>query len=455
MRVIIVGAGEVGYHIANKLSRENKDVVIIDSCESRLKQVSESLDVQAIHGSGSSPSILRAAGLKSADMIVAVTNSDESNLVACLMSRILSPGTTRIARIRNQEFFRFEEFKNEDVLGLSLVINPESEVVKTVQNLLQVPGAVDVIDFADGQVRLIGFRIDQKSGLVGRTMMELRQMDPENHVLIAAIHRENTVIIPHGQTTLEADDLVYVVTRPTEVKTVLKFFGLQYHPPRSVVIVGGGQVGSLLACKLEQNNKMKVKLIDRDAEKCRQLGQRLNKTIVLRGDGTDQHLLEEENVSDADFFIALTNDEEENVLSCLLAKRLGAKHTITRVNKFSYIPLVTAIGLETMVSSRLSAVSAILQNIRRGKVMSVAALKGEEAEVIEFEALQTSEIVGRPLSEMKFPRQALIAAIVRKELVIIPRGDTVIKPEDRIIIMAHREAISKVEKALTVKLEFF
>lgn len=454
MKVIIVGAGEVGYHIASKLSSENKDVVLIDKDEERLRQVGESLDVQILIGSGSNPALLQEAGIKSADMIVAVTDSDESNLVACLMSRILSPGTTRIARIRNQDFFMMEEMRKEEILGLSLVINPEVEVVKTIRNLLEVPGAVDVIDFADGLVRLIGIKINPKSNLVGRTMIELTRESPGHRVLVAAIYRDHNVIIPYGQTRLEEGDLVYVVTRPKEVSQTLKFFGIQPHPVRFVFIVGGGQVGSLLAKKLEKQG-IKVKLIDRNPERCKKLGAELNKTVILKGDGTDQELLEEENVSDADFFVALTNDEEENVLACLLARRLGVRHTITRVNKFAYIPLVSAIGLETLVSSRLSAVSAILSNIRRGKVVSVSALKGEDAEAIEFEALQTSEIVGRPLAEIKFPKQALIAAIVRNGDIIIPQGSTVIEPQDRIIVFTRREAIPKVEKALTVKLEFF
>ena len=454
MKIIIVGAGEVGYHIANKLSRENKDVVLIDRSEERLKHVSETIDVQTLLGSGSSPSLLREAGIQSADMFVAVTDSDEINLVACLMSRILSPGTSRIARIRSPEFLEIEEFKQDQILGLSLIINPESELVKAIVRLLEVPGAVDVIDFADGRVRLIGLKIKPESPLVGQTMIELRQQNPDVHILIAAIYRDNKVIIPHGKTTLAADDLVYVVTRPEEVETVLHFFGLTPRPTKSVFIVGGGQVGTQLAQSIEHSG-IKVRLIDRDSERCRALGEILDKTIVLRGDGTDQALLEEENVADADVFVALTNDEEENVLSCLLARRLGARRTITRVNKFAYIPLVTAIGLETLVSSRLSAVSAILRNIRRGKVVSVAALKGDDAEAIEFEALQTSDIVNKPLKDIKFPRQALIAAIVRDHEVIIPGGFTVIKPQDRIIIFTHREAIPQVEKALTVKLEFF
>ena len=454
MRAIIVGAGEVGYHIARKLSQENKDVVLIDREEDRLKFVSDTLDVQTLHGSGASPSLLREAGIDSADMIVAVTDSDESNLVACLISRVLSPNTMRIARIRNQEYIRLEALMGEGVLGLSLAINPESEVVKTIGRLLEVPGAMDVIDFADGRVRLIGLKISPDSHLVGLTMVALQEISAEAHILIAAIHRDDKVIIPHGQTRLMANDLAYVVTRPQEVDNVLSFFGLPHNTVRSVFIVGGGQVGTLLAREMESKG-IKAKLIERNADHCRVLSETLDKTIVLKGDGTDQSILEEENVSDADVFIAVTNDEEENVLSCLLAKRLGVRQTITRVNKFAYIPLVTAIGLETLVSSRLSAVSTILRNIRRGKVVSVAALKGEDAEIIEFEALKTSDIVGRPLKDIKFPRQALIATIVRDDQVIIPKGGTVIKPEDRIIIIARREAIPKVEKALTVRLEYF
>lgn len=454
MKVVIVGAGEVGYHIASKLSRENKDVVLIDRDPKRLKQVSETLDVQILQGSGSSPALLRRAGLDTADMIVAVTDSDESNLVACLMSRILSPGTTRIARIRNHEFIEVKGITSEEVLGLSLVIYPEAEVVKTILRLLEVPGAVDVMDFADGLVRFIGLKINPDSHLVGLSMAELRKIDPKRRILIVAVFRDNNVIIPHGATKLEAGDLAYVVIPPHQAEHALHFFGLAPTPVHSVFIVGGGQVGTLLAQELETKG-VTVKLVDRRAERCEELGVILGKTIILKGDGTDQALLEEENVADVDVFIALSNDEEENVLACLLARRLGARQTITRINKFAYVPLVTAIGLETLVSSRLSAVSAILRNIRRGKVVSAAALKGEDAEAIEFVALQTSDIVNRPLQDIKFPRQALIAAIVREDRVIIPSGQTVILPEDRIIIFTRREAIPKVEKALMVKLEFF
>ncbi len=454
MKVIIVGAGEVGYHIANKLSRENKDVVLIDRDGAKLKHVNDNLDVQTLQGSGASPALLREAGIESADMIVAVTDSDESNLVACLMSRILSPSTTRIARIRNHEFFELDNVKIDEILGLSLVINPEVEVVKTIIRLIEVPGAVDVMDFGDGRVRLVGMKMPSNSRMVGKSMIDLRKAEPNPHMLVAAIYRDNTVIIPHGTTEINAGDLVYVVTRPADLDEVRRVFGLPTKPVHSVFIIGGGQVGTKLAQELEKKG-IKIKLVERSAERCEELSNILDKTIILKGDGTDQDLLEEENVADADVFIALTNDEEENVLSCLLARRLGAHQSITRINKFAYIPLVSAIGLETLVSSRLSAVSAIMRNIRRGKVVSVAALQGEDAEAIEFEALQTSEIVNQPLQDIKFPRQALIAAIVRNGEVIIPRGETVILPKDRIIVFTRREAIRKVEQALTVKLEYF
>ena len=454
MKAIIVGAGEVGYHIASRLSRESKDVVLIDLSAEKLKQVSDTLDVQVLHGSGASPRLLLEAGIDSADMIVAVTDSDESNLVSCLMSRTLSPGTVRIARIRNRDFLNVEKVQIGEVLGLSLVINPEVEVVKTILRLLEVPGAVDVVDFAEGLVRLIGFKIDEHSDLAGLTMAELRAIDPESHILITAIYRDTSVIIPSGKTKLKSGDLVYVPTQPENLEKVLAFFGLTPGSADNIFIIGGGQVGRHLALALEEQGTT-VKLIERSAEVCAELSEFLNKTIILKGDGTDQTLLEEENVGDADVFIALTNDEEENVLSSLQAKRLGARQTITRINKFSYIPLVTAIGLETIVSSRLSAISVILQHIRRGKVVSVAALKGEDAEAIEFVALESSDIVGQPLQDINFPRESLIAAIVRHNRVIIPRGQTVIEPDDRIIIFARQEAISKVEKAFMVKLEYF
>ena len=454
MKVIIVGAGEVGYHIASKLSRENKDVVLIDKDEARIKFINETLDVQTLHGSGSSPGLLREAGLQSADLIVAVTDSDECNLVACMVSQVISAGTIRIARVRNREFFEMEEFRQGKFLGLSLVINPEVEVVKSILRLLEVPGSVDVMDFTHGLVRLIGFKIHPGSPLAGRTLMDLRQIRPESPILIAAIHRGVKVMIPRGDSRIEEGDLVYVVVRPTEVDHVLPFFGLAPTKVGQVFIIGGGQVGTRLAQELEQND-VTVKLVDRNLQRCEELVQLLNKTMVFKGDGTDQTLLEEENVAAADVFVAVTNDEEENVLSCLLARRLGVRHTITRINKFAYIPLVSAIGLDTMVSSRLSAVSAILRHIRRGKVASVTAIQGEDAEAIEFEALETSEIVGKPLKDIKFPRQALIAAIVRQNDVIIPTGQSVIEPQDHIIIITHRAAVPHVEKALMVKLEFF
>jgi len=454
LKVIIVGAGEVGYHIASKLSRENKDVVLVDQNAERLRFVNDTLDVQTLHGSGASPTLLHEAGVEAADMVVAVTDSDETNLIACLMSRLLSPGTMRVARIRNQDFFKIKGIITDSLLGLSLAINPESEVVKTILRLLEVPGSVDVADFADGRVRLVGLQVRDDSPLIGLTLAELRQKDPHRHILVGAIYRGNSVIIPRGNTRLEPRDLVYVPTRPEEVGEVLHFFGLPLAPVRHVFIVGGGQVGSHLAQALEKKG-LSVRLIERDPATCQTLSEVLDKTIVIRGDGTDPELLREENVGEADYFIALTNDEEENILSCLQARQLGTRQVITRINKFHYIPLVSAIGLETIVSSRLSAISAILQHIRQGKVLSVAALKGEDAEALEFIALESSDIVGKAIQNINIPSQVLIAAIFREGEVIIPRGDTVLAVNDRIIIFARKEAIRKVEKAFTVKLEYF
>jgi trk system potassium uptake protein TrkA len=267
--------------------------------------------------------------------------------------------------------------------------------------------------------------------------------------------RGDHVFIPHGEDTIQANDLVYLVVRAEDLPHELRRFNLTNDKEiRSVIIVGAGESGTALAQALDQT-KFHVKIIDKDAHKCAALAENLERVIVINGDGTDKDLLQEENVNDVDFIVAATGDEESNVLISLLAKGLGAKKTITRINKLSYIPLVSAIGIDTVVSSRLSAIRAILQHIRQGKIISVAPLKGEQAEAIEAEALETSDIVGRPLSRVKFPKGALVGAVVRGEDIVIARGDTVIEPKDRLIIFAVQEVIPKLQKLLTVKLDYF
>ena len=452
MKIIIVGAGEVGFHIAEKLSQENQDVFLIDKDPDKIKRITENLDVQALLGSGTSPEMLKTSGITNADMLVAATDSDEVNLISCLLARNMNQYILKVVRIRNTEYMKERDLFGRDLLGIDQIINPESVMVETIRNLMMVPGASDVIDFEDGQVKLVGITIGSDSPLAGRQLLSLDGI--EGRVLVGAIVRGEQVFIPHGKDTIETNDLVYIVSKSDEMDHLLNLFNIQDEGLRRVIIVGAGQTGAALATALDKT-RINVKIIDKDSERCTRLAEKLGRVIVINGDGTDRDLLQEENISNADFMVAITGDEESNVLISLLAKRLGVKRNITRINKLSYIPIVSAIGIDTVVSSRLSAVRAILQYIRRGKIISVAPLKGEHAEAIEAEALETSDIVNIPLHKVKFPKGALVGAILRDARIIIPRGDSVIKPKDRLIIFALKKVLPKLEKMLTVRLEYF
>ncbi|GAB6094250.1 Trk system potassium transporter TrkA [Desulfatiferula olefinivorans] len=454
MKIVIVGAGEVGFHIASRLSHENKDVVVIDRDEAALRRVSENLDVQVIRGSGSSPSTLNEAGIKAASIMLAVTDSDEANLVACLVANIVSPTTKKLARIRHADYDSYHDHFREFAPHIDTIINPEIEVVKTIERLIEVPGALDVAEFADGRLQLIGMRIEKGNMLNGLKLMDFGSRFGEKASLVAGVVRNEQMIVPRGSDRMMAGDIVYFISEKNKLSGLLSLFGKEPRALKRALIVGGGRIGIRLAHLLESRS-VHTKIIERDQAKCRYLADKMNKTVVLHGDGSDQSLLLEENIQDIDVVVTLTNDEETNILVSLLAKRLGAGNTITKIGKFGYFPLMGTIGLEQVVSPRLSAIDSILQHIRKGKVLSAISLHGEQAEVIEALALPTSEIVGKPLMKVSFPKGSLLIGIVRQDAVIIPSGKTVIEPDDRVIIFALREVVPKIEKLLTVKLEFF
>ena len=455
MKVVIVGAGEVGFHIAGQLALENKDVLVIDKNAETLRRVSENLDVQVFIGSGSSPDVLVEADLQKADILLAVTDSDEANLVACLMADIIAPSITKMARLRDAVYDDFHETFRDNAPHIDTIINPEIEVVKTIQRMMQVPGAADVADFADGRLKFVGIHLEENHRFIGVKLAELPLQSGEERPLIAAVQRDEELIIPRGQDRLLAGDLVYFITPSDKLEQALEVAEKLAKPLRRALIVGGGRLGYRMALALEDQEGVSCKIIEKDQRRCEFLADRLNKAVVLHGEGSDQDLLAEENVGDMDVIITLTNDEETNILASLLARRMGARKCITRISKFSYFPLMQTIGIEQVVSPRLSAISSILQHVRQGKVLSAMSIKGEQAEVLEAVAMDTSAIVSKPLKDLKFPKDALVAGIMRQDQVIIPAGDTVILPDDRVIIVARREAISQIEKILAVKLEFF
>ena len=453
MKIVIVGAGEVGFYIASRLARENKDVVVIDHNPGALKRLAENIDVQTITGSGRSPTILEMAGIRKAEIMLAVTDSDDVNVVACLMADTLSPTTKKLARLRGDDFDCYHDTFKVNAPHIDTVINPDIEVVRTIERLMNVPGAVDVGEFADGRIKFVGVYLESGSHLAGMRLADLPNVLKEDRPLIAAVVRDNQLIIPRGHNHLRDGDLLYFISEQKNLFKHLSIFDKHATPAKRVLIVGGGRVGYRLAKQLE-DKALSCKIIEKRATRCDFLAERLERTVVLHGDGSDQSLLVEENVRDTNLVVTLTSDEETNILTSLLAKRLGARKTITQINKFSYLSLMSTIGLEQVVSPRLSAINSILQHIRRGKVLSSISIKGEEGEVMEALALPTSDIVSKPLKKIAFPKGSMVAGIIRKEVVIIPDGDSVIEPDDRIIIFATREAILGVEKILSVKLAY-
>ncbi|CAD7781026.1 Trk system potassium uptake protein TrkA [Candidatus Methanoperedenaceae archaeon GB37] len=441
MNIIIVGAGEVGFHIAHKLSREN-DIVIVEKKPEKIKYISEHLDVGAVLGSGSNPAVLEEAGIKSADMLIAVTDSDETNILACLVANFISPHISKASRIRNPEFIRYENLLGRSFLNIDLIINPELEAVKSILKLLEVPGASDVVDFAGELVRIIGIKVDWEQ-LVGIKLKDLEKK-VSHKLLIVAIVRNGQLIIPTGEDKILLNDLIYVISKGEKTCHILEAFGKETKPITKVLIVGGGIVGVTLAFELEKRG-IQTKIIEKNPEHCAYLVEKLEKTTVLEGNGTDLTILREENIQELDYVITVTGEEEQNVMISLLAKALGAKRTLTRINKTSYLPIISAIGLDNIVSPALSAVSALLKHMFQKKVLSVMPL-GEDLQAIEVMTTTVSNIIEKPLKKLKFPKGTIVGAIVRNKNVIIPSGETVILPEDRVVIFSTTEAIPKVEK---------
>ncbi len=449
-----MGAGEVGYNIANRLASENKQVIVIDQNPDACRRISEDIDVQIITGSGSSPRVLREAGIEDSDILLAVTDSDEINLVACMITNLLSSTTKKLARIRNSDFDAYHDsFKNQ-IPHIDTIINPEIEVVNTIRKLMDVPDAQDIGHFVDGKVKYVGIRLTKNSPIARMRLIDFHDKFGKDRPLIAAIIRNNEVIVPRGSHTIESNDLVYFVCETQKLERTLKLFGMQIHPIKSALIIGGGNIGSRLAKILEQDG-VKTKIIESDLQRCHDLSEQMDKTVVLHGDGSDQKLFLEENVGQSDVVVSVTDDDETNILVSLLAKNLGVKNTITRIGKASYYPLLASIGIEKVVSPRLSAVSSILKDIRQGNVLSDISILGERGEFIEAIALETSDITNRPLKKISFPKGAILVCIIRNGEIMIPSGLSEVTPGDRMIFFAIKQAVKKLEKLLTVKLDFF
>ena len=458
MKVIVCGAGQVGFHIARHLSRENNDVTVIDQSPELIRRVSDTLDVQGVVGHASRPDVLERAGAKDADMVIAVTAADEANMVACQVAHSLFDVPTKIARVRHQAYLKpmWANLFSRDHMPIDVIISPEIEVAQAITRRLSVPGAFEMIPLVGGKVHLLGIRCGEDCPLINTPLRQITQLFPDLAVTIVGIDRDGRVIIPDADTQMLPGDSVYVVAAAEKQDRTMAAFGHEETEARRLVIFGGGNIGMFLAQQLEeQATRLNVKLIEFNAERAEECASKLSKTMVLHGDVLDGSMMEEANMAKTETVIAVTNDDETNILSSLLAKREGAQRAITLINKGEYGSLIGSLGIDVVVDPRNITVSTIIQHVRRGRIHSVHTLGEGFGEMIEAEALATSPMVGMPLKEANLPDGLVIGAIVRGDEVINPRGNTVINTGDRVVLFAASDVIAKVEKMFSVQLEYF
>jgi trk system potassium uptake protein TrkA len=457
VKIIILGAGQVGANLAESLVAENNDITVIDLDAGRLALLQDRFDLRTVLGHAAHPSILKKAGADDADMLVAVTQSDETNLVACRLSATLFNIPTRIARIRSADFLKLEAGFLAEHFGVDDIISPEQEVTETLRRLIEHPEALQVLDFAGGKVRLVAVRAYHGGPLVGHELQAIKRHMPDVDCRIPAIYRRDRGIVPKGITVIEPNDEVFFLARKQDIPSVMRELRRMEQPVKRVMIAGGGNIGRRLAARVERDYDVKV--IDHNKTTANLLAEQLHNTLVLQGDATDEDLLEQENIEAIDVFCALTNDDEDNIMSALLAKRMGAQRVIALINRSAYVNLVQGGEIDIAISPAQATVGPLLSKIRRGDMAAVHSLRRGAAEVLEIVVhgdFKTSKVVGRRIGDVALPEGASIAAIIRNDDVVIAHHDTLVEAEDHLIVFAlNKRIIPKVEKLFQVGFGFF
>lgn len=458
MKIIILGAGQVGGTLAENLVGEKNEITVIDSDAETLRSLQDRLDLQVVHGVGSHPDVLAKAGAEDADMLIAVTNSDESNMMACQVAHSLFNTPTKIARVRSEQYIIYQErlFHHQDI-PVDHLIAPEQLVTKAIKRLIDYPGALQVVEFADGKASLVAVKAYYGGLLVGHALSALKEHMPNVDTRVAAIYRRGKPIRPLGTTIIEADDEVFFIAATKHIRAVMSELQKLETSYKRIMIAGGGLIGASLAKRLEHNHN--VKLIEYSQDRAKYLSAHLDKTIVFCGDASDHELLTEENVQQVDAFIAVTNDDEANIMSAMLAKRLGAKKAMVLIQRSAYVDLVQGGEIDIAFSPQQATISALLTHVRRGDIVNVYSLRRGAAEAIEAIAHgdeNTSKVVGKKIRDIKLPLGATIGAIVRQEEVIIAHSHTKIEADDHVILfLVDKKYISDVEKLFQPSAFFF
>lgn len=448
MRILILGGGAVGALVAQRLIREKNEVIIVEQGGDRCVELEEVLDAKIVEGDASSIRTLERAGLMTADMLIAVTSSDETNILGCLIAQAFSNVRIKVARLRTHEVDRWRSICASKLLGVDLVIHPDSETVDSMLEVVALPGVSDIVQFAEGKVKLFGMSVEPNSWLVDNKIHELDELSSDSNFLVAMIFRERRVIIPRGEDMLQPGDHLYIMVPSEHLESAFDFFGLRkVDKVQRVFVLGGKQLGIEAALRLEAAG-VQVKLFEREYERCQKIATLIHNAVVVHGDGTDQRVLAEENISGIDAYLALTGDDEVNIIASLLAKRMGCQKAIALVNRIDFMPMAQLLGINSTFSTRLVVVDRILRYIRKGNVVSVTTFREEEAEAIELVATPGSRYVGRFLKDLSFPKGLLVGAIVRSTgEVEVPRGDSIINLDDHVIFFCLEHLIQKLEKS--------
>ena len=457
MKIIILGAGQVGTTVAETLAGEDDDITVVDNDIKKLETLKARLDIRTIHGNASYPNILEQAGANDADLLIALTSSDETNMLACQVAYTLFHTPHKIARVRAPEYLESGKLFNRKALPIDEIISPHEEVTAHIRRLIKHPTALQVVNFADSKVQLVGVRAVEGGPLVGQALSTLRQHIPSVDTRVAAIYRRDRSIIPEGHTVIEAGDEVFFIAAKGDIRKVIRELRQLEKHYKSIMIIGGGNIGERLASVLE--NDYQVKLLERDPLRCEELSVALDKTIVLQGDAADGELLLDENIQNVDMFCALTNNDEVNIMASLMAKRLGAAKVMTLINNPAYVDLMQGGDIDIAFSPQQITVSRLLRHVRRGDIVNVHSLRHGAAEAIEVIARgdeRSSKVVGKALEDISLPQGTTIGALVRDNKVIIAHHDVVIESEDHIILfLPDKKMVPEVEKLFQVGLGFF
>jgi len=443
MRILIIGAGDIGFHLGKRLSQEKHDITIIESNPRLVKRAQEQLDAIVVEADGASCKELEKAGIAQMDIVAAMTNQDEVNLMASRIAKKLGVSTT-IARVRKPEYTRDDFLFKRKELGADIIIHPEQETARAITRLVRQANATDIIEFEEGKVQLLGVRLEPGSELIGTPLAQLGQKLGDPPVRIVAVTRKQTTHIPRGNDELEPNDQIFVIADPEYIPEFIKLTGHQDTHLEAIMILGGGLVGQFVATELGRD--FNVKIIESNAERSEEIADILPDTLIIHGDGTDYDLLAAEGVVDMDAFISVTGDDETNIIATLLVKHMRVPRTIALVNKVDYLPITANIGMDAVVSKQLLTVNAVQRHIQHRQVAAIASMPGIEAQVIEFIAKPGSTITKKPLKNISFPENAIVGAVVHGEDVVIPKGDTRILQGGKAVVFSLPQAVEAVAK---------